>query len=379
MVKLSETAMSGLILLFATPLLAQTATMHNAMRQSIDHVSEAPVGFRSGNFVAAPIPLSNPTLGTGLALGGGYLFKLDDQSASSFIGLGGFKTSNGSKGAAVGGSLNFGDGDWQVSALYGQALVNYDFYGVGREQDKYSVPFEQTGTLASLSAGYQLFNDFYTGVNLRYLDTEVDIRLSELDISIGDIAIDLPDISDSFRLGMVGPYLEYDSRNDRFYPTEGQLATMKMNYGFSPDDEALSYQTYIADYASYLSVLSKDVIATRLTVCGVGGEVPFFDLCALGGTDNFRGYPVGQYLDRALMSVQSEYRGNFSERFGYVAFVGAAAVGDSFDDLGRNFPAAGGLGLRIKLSKAFNLDFSIDGAINVEGETSTYVYVGQRF
>lgn len=382
MVKMQRAYVAILIwvsMLATLPVLAQTSALDSAMKQSIDHVSDAPVGFRSGSFVVAPIPLSNPTLDTGLALGGGYLFKLDENSASSFIGLGGFKTTNGSKGGAIGGSLIFGGGDWEVSALYAEALLNYDFYGVGGSTGRFSVPFEQTGTMLSLSGGYQFFENFYAGVNFRYLDTDVKIRLSELDVSLGDIPINLPDIETGFKLGFTGPYLKYDSRDDNFFPTTGQIMSLDMNYGFSPDDDTLSYQSYVGDYANYIPVFSEDVIATRLTLCGVGGDVPFFDLCALGGTDGFRGYPVGQYLDRSLVSVQSEYRGHLISRLGYVVFAGAATLGDGYDDLGGEIAAAGGIGLRIKLSKSFDLDFSIDAAVNIDGDTTTYVYVGQRF
>lgn len=39
-------------------------------------------------FIAAPIPLINPTVGTGLAAVGAYLFTVDAGSQSSFIGMG---------------------------------------------------------------------------------------------------------------------------------------------------------------------------------------------------------------------------------------------------------------------------------------------------
>lgn len=108
--------------------------------------------------------------------------------------------------------------------------------------------------------------------------------------------------------------------------------------------------------------------------------VAFFDLCSLGGTDNFRGYPFGEFLDESLLSVQMEYRGRWNNRFRYTIFADAGGVASGFDAFnGDAFEAAGGIGLRYRLSKKFPLDFSIDAAINSNGETMSYVYVGQRF
>jgi hypothetical protein len=64
---------------------------------------------RRGEFLIAPLPIVNPTLDNGVALVGGYLFRLDPDdrtTAPSVSGAGGFKTSNGSWGAAVLQTLN---------------------------------------------------------------------------------------------------------------------------------------------------------------------------------------------------------------------------------------------------------------------------------
>jgi hypothetical protein len=62
-----------------------------------------------------------------------------------------------------------------------------------------------------------------------------------------------------------------------------------------------------------------------------------------------------------------------------VVFAGAGTLGQEISELGETIEYAGGAGLRIKVSKDFGLDLSIDEAINKDGETTTYVYVGQRF
>ncbi len=78
--------------------------------KTISPVTTGSLGFTRGSVVVAPVPFQSPSLDTGLALGGAYLFKADEQSDSSSIGGGAFKTSNGSEGFGVGWNLSFAQG-----------------------------------------------------------------------------------------------------------------------------------------------------------------------------------------------------------------------------------------------------------------------------
>lgn len=72
-----------------------------------DRGQQDALGFRQGSLIAVPIPSQNPTFDTGLALGAGYLFKADEKSSNSFIGLGGYGSTNGSRVYGVSTSLSF--------------------------------------------------------------------------------------------------------------------------------------------------------------------------------------------------------------------------------------------------------------------------------
>ena len=87
-----------------------------------------------------------------------------------------------------------------------------------------------------------------------------------------------------------------------------------------------------------------------------------------------------RYLGKHAVMGELELRWNFHERWGLVAFGGAGRVFDAFDSaVEEKLRYAGGVGLRIRLSKEFALDFAVDGTINDEGEEIAYIYVGQRF
>lgn len=120
------------------------------------------------------------------------------------------------------------------------------------------------------------------------------------------------------------------------------------------------------------------MIASRAAVCHATDAAPFFDACSLGGVDSFRGFNATQILNKRSMSTQLELRQSLSDRIGAVLFAGIGAAGPTFDNLNQS-GAAGGFGLRYRVSKKFPVDFSVDGSWNDEHEGLLYISIGQRF
>jgi len=89
---------------------------------------------KRGAWIFAPIPVLNPTLGSGLILGVGYVFKLkknDNKSPPSVIGGGGAFTNNGSRGFAIGGRLKFAENKYDFAFGLAKGKLRYDFFGIG--------------------------------------------------------------------------------------------------------------------------------------------------------------------------------------------------------------------------------------------------------
>lgn len=130
----------------------------------------------------------------------------------------------------------------------------------------------------------------------------------------------------------------------------------------------------------FAPVLQDGVLAGSVVVCGASSGTPFFNLCGLGLTDAMRGFSATENLAQYTASAQLEYRGRFNERFGYVFFAGGGGRGaDLSDAFAEGGGAAAGLGLRIRLSKAFALDYAVDVARDDSCEDFLYISVGQRF
>src|SRR5277367_2001503 len=79
------------------------------MATSADTNLDPATGTKSSgsNIVIAPIPIANPSIGSGLALAGMLLYQMDEKSPASFTGLGGAYTSSDSWAAAVAEKLYF--------------------------------------------------------------------------------------------------------------------------------------------------------------------------------------------------------------------------------------------------------------------------------
>jgi hypothetical protein len=364
--------LSLFLMLLAMP--AAVAAQLQPTQEPIDRIAKTgsnAIGWTRGSFVVAPIPLSNPTIGSGLILGAGYLFTIDEGSNPSSVGIGGFRTDNGSRGVGGGISLSFGDKRWSLGLVGGSADVVYDFYGTGSLPLPAPIRLRQSVDLVRLNAGYGLTPKLTLGVEVAYGESTVALDNT-------GAAEDIPDLGIRLGLFKVGPTLSWDTRDNTIYPTDGTHVSFKALYGDVVSGIERDYWKGILLTDFYRRGPWDTVIAGRLAACRAGDTAPFYDLCALGGTDAFRGYPVGQYLDTGLASGQIALRGTFGRRFGYTVFAGVAALGPDFGDLG---PArvAGGAGVRYRLSRKFPLDLSVDVAFNQDSEALTYIYVGQRF
>lgn len=351
---------------------AQTATAAGTPStlaiKDVSAFAENTVGFKAGSFILVPIPIENPAIGTGLALAGAYLFKTDKNSDQSFIGLSAFRTNNGSQGYGLAGALSWADNKWKVSALAGEVDVVYNFYipSTGGR----TISLNQDGSMFYLGGKYELKDRFFVGMRLRYLQTS--IRFSK-PVLPRPLYMELETVS-------FGPTIEWDYRDDTIYPTSGFHVVIGSMHSTVLNGADREYYKTSIKYDNYFPLFKNAVVATRLTACEASDKTPFFELCSLGGSDNFRGFPFGQFLDQNLLSGQIEFRGRMTKRFGYAVFAGIGGVANGFGSFNSDTTeVAGGIGLRYRLSKGVPLDFAFDVAYNSKGETTTYITIGQRF
>lgn len=330
---------------------------------------ETDYGFRNGSFIVAPIPFSNPAIGSGLALGAGYLFKTDPSADTSVIGIGAMQSSNGSQAHGLMLNLALPENRWTFDTTLAKADVRYDFI-TGTQ----NIPLRQEGNLAQFGLSYGLTHDVSLGGTMRYLDTTIglDVGGSLLPPEV------LPDLG--LELFSLGAVLEWDTRDNSDYPTKGFRLSVDANHGQTLSGPSRNYAYGKALFDTYHSFSDSSVFATRFSTCAADSNTPFFEQCSIGFTDGFRGFSPTQFLDTRLISAQVELRQRLGKRLGVVAFGGMGWTSDSFGSLDEaGTQAAVGFGLRYRVSQKFPVDFSIDVSHNDLDEDFLYIFVGQNF
>ena len=325
-------------------------------------------GISNGSALAVPIPFSNPAIGAGLSLGGGYLFQLSPDADTSFVGLGAMGSDNGSQAYGLASDLSFGNG-WGFNLALANADIKYDLFFEGLK-----LPIKQDGELFNGGITYAVSKTNTFGFNLRYLKTSIGLNTEGTSIPV-DL---LPDLE--LELGSLGVSYEWDLRDNDDYPTSGSLVSATINRGFSLSEGSRAYNYASLNLNAYRTVGEEKVVAGRLSACAASTDAPFFDKCSIGFTDGFRGFNPTQFYDTRLISAQTEYRQRLSNRFGFVAFVGIGWTGSELESLTENGERiAGGFGLRYRVSEKFPVDVSVDVTTNNDSEEFLYIFVGQRF
>ena len=343
---------------------------------------------KRGEFVVAPIPIINPTLENGLALGVGYLYHLDKDdlnSPPSITGIGAFRTSNGSRGAVLAQKFVLQQNKYRLLMAVGRADIHFNFFGIGADAGNAgrSVPVEVEGRGLLLDASMRVFGRYWFA-GLRYYGMRSTINIDRANVTPpGQLPLpdtpQIPEIDLNLRTAGLGPTLEYDSRSDPFYPRAGEQFRFQASFNGRAVGGQRTYQSYQAFYNKYHSLSPRQVVAAHVAGCYATGSVPFYDLCFLGKSKDIRGYEVGQYIDRVMIASQAEYRLELPKRLGAALFFGVGEVARRFKDLRSDaLKPGGGVGLRFRLTKENHINLRVDYAWGINSK-GLYLGVTEAF
>ncbi|WP_315127496.1 BamA/TamA family outer membrane protein [Comamonas antarctica] len=333
---------------------------------------------RKPSFVVMPIPMSDPMLGTGLTLAAAALYNPNGSERPWVTGAGVLATSNGSHAYGAFQQASFLEDRLRVLAFAGKADMNLRFYGIGSAagEQGISVPTRDSGDVMLAQALYGVTKNLFLGLRLQSTHIKTELDLSEVGNRLG---VSLPAIDLDHRTVLLGPALDYDTRDNQFMPRKGDYATLRIGFSSPSLGSDLSYRNLRAGYARYWPLNPRWTLAGRVSTCAVDGRVPFPELCLYGAQKDLRGYPTGQYRDRNLYAAQAELRWHFGERFGAVFFAGTGAVARKYSELLKEtqLPSAGA-GLRWMASKKYGVNVSVDVAVGRDGH-AVYFYIGEAF
>ena len=351
-----------------TLLFCSTSSFANEGEEVIEKVAEqaeaANEALGKKRFFLMPVPIHNPTIGTGLGAITMNLFQAGENARPSSVMLGGFWADSKSWAGGAGAMIYTKDDKYRLSGWVGYFDVNIEFFGVGSGAGDRgeSITINQYGPFFAPRVLRRFANNLYLGVGY---------RLVTVTTAVTNVPDWLPgNIQDFLREGIkvkssgLGLVAEYDSRDNEFNSFKGNYLLLTSNFAREALGSDRDYEQYDAGYNHYAKVGKDGILAWRLTGCVTRGDAPFYDICLFGGEkDGIRGYIGGQYRDDVSVTTQLEYRWKFHKRWGMVAFAGVGQVAPSISEMDTDdlLPSYG-VGIRFMASEEQRVNLGIDYA-----------------
>ncbi len=142
---------------------------------------EMPGKLRRGDLVIVPIPISNPTLDTGLVVVGAYFYPQTEtqknQQPASVTGAGGLYTSNDSKLFLVAHQSYWDEDSWRLGGAIAHADLKLTILLPISAGNRDRVDWDIEGDIALAKLSHKVFGNWYAAVSGRWMDIEQSIGL----------------------------------------------------------------------------------------------------------------------------------------------------------------------------------------------------------
>jgi len=326
---------------------------------------------QSGNLVIVPIPMSGPTLDSGLILGEMYFHGQTEEQArkqpASVTGAAGMYTSSDSKALALVHQGYWKDDTWRFTAAAGAADLNLSLSRPLGDPGLGDINWRIKGNFLYLNMLRRLGGNWYAGALARYIDAEQQVGFTGSNVDF--------DLGAEVTARGVGAVLEYDSRDMPTNSYSGRHFKVEAVLNAEAYGSDKNYQSYSSYFRSYHEMNDSLVLAWELRGCDRGGKVPLWEACTVG----LRGFSATDYLGRSSVSGQAEARWRMSERWGLVGFGGVGYVTSPFSEIrGRTAIPSYGLGIRFMVLPAKRINIRVDYGRSTDSN-AIHLSVGEAF
>ena len=330
---------------------------------------------KSRNLAVLPLIFYTPETSLALGVGGTYSFRFKNEPETSrpsqFVTGLSYTLEN-----QILSYLSFqlfkNDEQYKIYGEVGYYRYFFFFYGIGNDEDvlynekkdiysAYREPYVVNFPRIKLNALREVSPNLYVGLqgwydnqNFKGIDDTSGLGRLESGWLTG---------SNGGTIAQLGTVINYDDRNNVFYPTKGHLIELLATFNSTTLGSDFNFQRYAFDAAKYITFKDKHTIALHATGDFIFGDAPFFQLAELGGTKRMRGYFQGRYRDNNALIVQAEYRvsilqnviktGFFKDRFKIAVFGSLGNIAPTIGEFDlSNTRYAYGAGLRFRLTDA---------------------------
>jgi hypothetical protein len=332
---------------------------------------ETRLKLQRGDLVVVPIPISNPTLESGLVAGAAYFYPQSEEQKkrqpASVTGAGALYTSNDSRAFVVVQQNYWRDDQWRFTGVVGGADLRLSLLTLDQSTGEQSLNWRINGAFLYAKLARKLRGNWYGGVLTRLVDAKqsIETAVSPADFDTG---------SNARSMGL-GAYVEYDARDNPLNSSTGRYFKFDALFNDEAIGSNTTYQSFGAAFRSYHRLADSLVVAWEAQGCQRGGTAPLWDAC----TVKLRGFSATDYLGKVSASTQVEARWQLSDRWGMVGFAGAGYVGGSFSGIREHEPIPSyGAGLRFMVLKAKRINLRLDYARSTESD-AIHFSVGEVF
>lgn len=328
-------------------------------------------------FVPLLVPITEPAVGYGGALGLMFIGKPSEEGRAGFnrpslTAAMGLLTENGTWGGGAADLRQWMDDRLQTLVVALHASVNLDFHGIGSSGELADHPLaynlQPTGGL--VRAKYRLWRSSRVWAGLGYQLAEAEVSFDAPPETPG-----LPAFDGTTRLGGLTPSLTYDSRDSIFTPGRGTYVEASASfYGRALGGED-SFERAALVAMHFVPFGARWALGVRGDLDLSFGDVPFY----LRPYVSLRGAPVLRYQGEHAAGVEAELRFQFWKRFSLVGFAGTGGAWTDLDSFEKTQSVTtGGGGFRYELARRYKLHMGIDVAFGPDG-AAFYVQVGSAW
>lgn len=304
-----------------------------------------------------PGPFVNPLQGVGIGVAAIGLYSpehREKQTQLSTLSIKSYASSSGSFGLGIENSTYFGDDTWRadLNAWLSHSPQNYWGVGISNAENN-DLKTEINTDIVDIKpkVSYRLLPYTYLSLNWQ-LTHYGNIKSTGTALSIQD--------KQNSQVSGIGIGIAYDSRDFAPNPDKGMLASINYNHYAKTLGSSYNFERITFNYRYFYRFTPSWLIAYDLYGQGNQGNIPWYAMSQVGINGRMRGYYQGQYRDKYQLNTQVELRQQFTQRHGFVYWLGAGNIANRSQQLfSNNWLPTAGIGYRLAFKPKVNirLDF----------------------
>lgn len=324
-----------------------------------------------------PVVITEPAVGYGFGLG--LLFfsgPIAEAAANSsadqpsrippnVTAVGGLYTQNGTWAAAAAHFHTWDDDRHRYLGAVAKVDAHLDYFGLSSQPRAYTLQ----GDALLQQFVVRLGNSrWYGGVRYVFFN-------STSSFSGGNIPGDVLNFQKNVRIGAASLILDYDSRDNIFYPASGSFAEFETQFARTGFGGTQNYDIYAARAFKWIPLTHALILGLRVDTRFSTGDIPFFAQPYV----DLRGVQKGRYQDRNAISTEAELRWDVTPRWSLLGFTGLGkAYGrlESFSQA-QNVTSVGA-GFRYLIARKLGASMGIDVA-HSKDQNAFYIQFGSAW